>query len=84
MKADPKLMPGFLRRRAAARHLGVSVRTLGELQRRRVLPFFRLTKRCVLFKVGDLDNALARFRVEAYGSEYANMATGRKLTTGQE
>jgi excisionase family DNA binding protein len=67
MACNSKNMPGYLRRTAAARHLGVSVRTLGELQRRRLLPFYRLTPRCVLFKVEDLDQALARFRIEAAG-----------------
>jgi len=65
------LLPGYLRRTAAAKHLGVSVRTLGELQRRRYVPFYRVTPRCVLFKCSDLDRALERFRVEAFGSDYA-------------
>jgi hypothetical protein len=32
-----------------------------------LLPFYRLTPRCVLFKIEDLDQALARFRIEAAG-----------------
>ena len=62
-----KTRPGYLRRTAAAKHLGVSIRTLGELQRRRCLPFFRLSKRCVLFKTADLDQSLDRYRIAAIG-----------------
>ena len=70
MKAESKLWPGYLRRNAAAKHLNVSIRTLGELQRRRCIPFFRVTKRCILFKISDLDCALERYRVEAFGADY--------------
>ena len=62
-----KTRPGYLRRNAAAKHLGVSVRTLGELQRRHCVPFFRLSKRCILFKAADLEQCLDRFRIAAIG-----------------
>ena len=58
---------GYLRRAEAARYCGVSLRTIGEFQRKRILPFLRIGRRCILFKRDDLDKALARFRVAAIG-----------------
>jgi len=58
---------GYFRRAGAARYCGVSLRTLGEFQRRRIVPFVRISRRCVLFKREDLDRALERFRVAAIG-----------------
>ena len=59
--------PGYLRRAGAAKYLGVSLRTIGELQARRQIPFSRLSARCVLFRVTDLDAAVQRFRVNCIG-----------------
>jgi excisionase family DNA binding protein len=58
---------GYFRRASAARYCGISLRTLGEFQRRRILPYVRLGRRCILFKREDLDRALERFRVAAIG-----------------
>ena len=57
--------PGYLRRSGAARYLGISVRTLANLQARRILPFSKLGSRTVLFKVSDLDSAVCRYRQDA-------------------
>ena len=59
--------PGYLRRSAAARYLGVSVRTLGTLQARRIIPFSKLGARTCLFKLSDLDAAVVRYRQDAIG-----------------
>ena len=58
---------GYLRRAGAARYCGVSLRSIGEFQRKRILRYVRISRRCVLFKRDDLDKALARFRVAALG-----------------
>ncbi len=58
---------GYLRRAAAAKYCGISPRFLGDLQRRHVLPYIRIGKRCVLFRREDLDRALDRYRVAAIG-----------------
>ena len=66
---DAVQRPGYVRRAAAARYLGISVRSLGNLQSRRVLPFAKLGSKTVLFKLSDLDAAVARFRQDAVGGE---------------
>lgn len=58
---------GYFRRAGAARYLGVSVRTIGEFQRRHIVPFAKISSRCVLFKREDLDKAIERFRVACIG-----------------
>ena len=65
MKA--KVAPAFLRPADAAKYLGVSARTIRAWQTKRLLPFSRLSKRCVLIRVADLDAAVEQFRVEATG-----------------
>jgi excisionase family DNA binding protein len=59
--------PGYLRRAGAAKYLGVSLRTIGEMQARRQIPFSRLSARCVVFRVTDLDAAVRQFRVNCIG-----------------
>ncbi len=61
------IAPGFLRREDAAAYLNVSVRTVSEWQRRRIIPYVRMGKKCVLFKRADLDAAMNRFTVAAVG-----------------
>lgn len=63
---------GYLRRREAARYLGISIYTLRDLQRRRMIPFIKLGSRLVLFRKQDLDKALDRYRVASIGEEVAN------------
>ena len=60
---------GFLRRAGAARFCGVSVRTLSDWQRRRIVPFVKITHKICLFKRSDLERALGRFRVNAVGDK---------------
>jgi excisionase family DNA binding protein len=62
-----KVVPAFLRPGDAAKYLGVSARTIRAWQNQRILPFSRMSKRCVLISVADLDAAVERFRVEAIG-----------------
>ena len=60
-----KVAPAFLRPADAAKYLGVSARTIRAWQNQRILPFSRMSKRCVLISVADLDAAVGKFRVEA-------------------
>jgi excisionase family DNA binding protein len=48
----------FIRRKQAAKYLGVSERTLATWMRRRVVPFTRMSRRVVLFRPDDLDKAV--------------------------
>ncbi len=61
--------PGYLRRAQAARYLSISVRTLADLQAKRLVPFTKLGARTCLFKISDLDATCARWRVDAVGGE---------------
>ena len=58
---------GYLRRKDAAKYLGISIRGLSELQSRRMVPFSKLGTRTVLFKISDLDAMVARFRQDCIG-----------------
>jgi len=58
---------GYMRREAAARFCGVSVRTLAEWQSARLVPFIRVSHRVCLFKVSELEKALDRLTVRAAG-----------------
>ena len=62
-----KMSPAFLRPADAAKYLGVSARTVRAWQTKRLLPFSRMSKRCVLISVADLDAVVDKFRVEAIG-----------------
>ena len=65
MSAIP--LDGYLRPTAASAYLGISVRHLRTLVRRRVLPVIHLGRRCTLFCRHDLDRAIAKFRSAAIG-----------------
>jgi len=59
--------PGYLRPSDAAKYYGVAPRTLRDWQRRRLVPFSKMGRRCILFKLADLDAVAARFRVDSIG-----------------
>ncbi|MCX6995902.1 MAG: helix-turn-helix domain-containing protein [Kiritimatiellaeota bacterium] len=65
------ILPGYLHgRTAACQYLGgMSKRTLAVFMRQRKLPHMKLGHRTVLFRIADLDRALAKFRIEAVGGE---------------
>ena len=62
-----QIRPGYLRRLGAAKYLGISVRSLADLQAKRMIAFSKLGARTVLFKISDLDAAVARFRQDEIG-----------------
>jgi len=55
----------YLRPTEAARYLSVSTRTLREWTAKGVLGCHKLSHRCVLFSVKDLEKAMGRYRVNA-------------------
>ena len=58
---------GFLRCDGAARYCGISVRTLAQWQADKVVPYAKMSHRVCLFKISDLDKAIARLTVNAAG-----------------
>ena len=52
---------GFLRPAQAARYCSISPRHLANLTQQRLVKSSLLGKRCRLFKISDLDAAIARF-----------------------
>jgi hypothetical protein len=59
--------PGFVRPRGAASYCGVSPRTVRDWQHKRLLPYSRISRKCILIRLADLDALVARNRVEAIG-----------------
>jgi len=67
-KKEPlTIKPGYLRSAAAAKYLGVSVRTLTNWVQARMVAQIKPSNRVSLFRISDLDAALDRFRIRAFG-----------------
>ena len=66
-KTHPPVTPGYLRREDAAKYLGISLRTLSDWQRRRIVPYSKISHRVCLFKKESLDRAVERLVVLAVG-----------------
>ena len=49
----------------AAAYKHVSPRTISDWQRKRIIPFVKIGKKCVLFSKSKIDKALERFTVES-------------------
>ena len=62
-----QIRPGYLRRSGAAKYLGISIRSLADLQAKRIVSFSKLGARTCLFKISDLDATVASFRQDAIG-----------------
>jgi hypothetical protein len=62
-----QVRPGYLRRQGAARYLSISVRTLCDLQSKRLVPFSKLGAKTCLFKIADLDAFVASLRQDSIG-----------------
>ena len=59
--------PGrYMRKREAARYLGVAERTLTNFMQRRMVPYAKLGRVC-LFDRDELERAVRRYRVNAVG-----------------
>ena len=66
-KGRSEIRPGYLRKEQAAEYLNISIRTLSDWMRRRIVPFSKISHRICLFRITDLDRAMDRFRVRAVG-----------------
>lgn len=62
-----QVRPGYLRRQGAARYLSISVRTLCDLQAKRMIAFSKLGAKTCLFKIADLDAMVASLRQDSIG-----------------
>ena len=60
-----KTTDGYVRRPSAADYCGVSERTISDWQKRRIISFIKIGRKCVMFKRADLDVALDRFKIKA-------------------
>ena len=65
---DASVDSDFLRGQAeAAKYARVSRRCVSDWQARRIIPFIKVGRKCVLFRKSDLTAALRRFEVPAIG-----------------
>jgi hypothetical protein len=55
----------YLRPDGVCRYARISRRTLSDWQARRIIPFIKVSSKCVLFRKSDIDKALSRFEVSA-------------------
>lgn len=61
----------YFRREQAAAYIGCSLRQLDELKYQGELPFHRLGRRLIVFRVDDLEAFMDRYRVVPSGMERA-------------
>jgi hypothetical protein len=66
-KETVNIKPGYLRPAAAAKYMGITVRTLSNWVRARMVAQIKPSNRVSLFRISDLDAALDRFRIRAFG-----------------
>ncbi len=57
--------PEYLRPAQAARMLSIAPRTIREWMSRRLIPYHKLSPRCVLIKRSDIEAMVKSFRVES-------------------
>ena len=68
MKPLPHPESDYLRGQAeAARYARVSPRCISDWQSKRIIPFLKISAKCVLFRKSDIDRALGKFEVSAVG-----------------
>ena len=58
-------MSKIVNRAGVALHLKVSKRTVSELQRKRLIPFIRIAKKCIRFDLEQVDRAIERLTVRS-------------------
>jgi len=56
--------PALLTRRQIAKKISVSTRSVDNLQRQKLIPFIKLSPRCIRFSLPHVLAALARFEVK--------------------
>jgi hypothetical protein len=55
--------PGFVTKKQCARHLGKHPNTIDRMRQRRMIPYYRIGG-SIMFKLPEVEAALARFRVK--------------------
>jgi len=65
MTASERVIPGYLRCEGAAEYLSISLRTLAEWKAEKRIPYAKMSHRVCLFKIADLDKAIARLTIGA-------------------
>lgn len=55
----------YMRPAQVIRYTPISRRTLSDWQSKRIIPFLKISRKCVLFRKSDIDKALSRFEVSA-------------------
>jgi len=59
--------PALLKRPQLARAINTSTRTVDNLQRKRIIPCIRLSRRCIRFDLSAVLHALKKLEVKAVG-----------------
>ena len=60
------ILKGFNRKPEQAAAMGISMRMLNKLMMQRAIPFYKIG-RLVLFKPGEVESAMKKFRVDCVG-----------------
>jgi DNA-binding transcriptional MerR regulator len=60
-------MQELIRRQPMAKRLDISLRTLSEWERKKIIPCRKIGKRCVLFNPAEVFRALNKYRVASIG-----------------
>lgn len=65
--AETITLTGFTKKPGLAKSLGISQRTISNLMQRRVIPYYKVGN-LVLFKLSEVEAALAKYRVNEVAS----------------
>lgn len=67
--AKAVIRPGYLRKEEAALYLNISIRTLTDWMKQRIVSYVKISHRVCLFKITDLDTSMDRYKIKAVGDE---------------
>ncbi len=68
-KGRKAISPGYLRKEEAALYLNISIRTLTDWMKQKIVPYVKVSHRVCLFKITDLDESMDRYKIKAVGDE---------------
>jgi len=68
----------YLRREDAARYVGCSLRQLDTLKSEGAIPFHRLGRRLIVFRVDDLERFMSKCRVARAGETHGGQDAGAR------
>ena len=58
-------LQGYMRKEDVAKYLGVTLRTISRLMRQKKIPYYKLSRKLVLFRLRDIDAAMDRVKFNA-------------------